>query len=414
MTWRSCAATLSLVVAVIASASAARAQGTGDAPGTEAAEVEAKPSGTDPLTGSFTLTPHVVLVINSLYGSRLLLPGSFGLFAVPPELEGDQFLISASNTTFGFSVAGVSYRRYAIVGALEVTLKTPTPLISVSVLSPQFYSAYVGAEGEHVIVRAGQYPDVVMPFLVRTTNGFPGSFLPGQIGFARPQLRIDGRLPFGEHVQALLQGSLGRPVQTFQASQDVLGAGAGRPDGQARVAFSAGSAADDDPWKRKLELGLSGHLGRRRVITGEAEMRETRELTSWSAGADLRAELPSGTALYLRLWRGAALGDYTGGGFQLLSVEKLVSVGARGFLVAASQDLPGSWQLNAGFGRDDPDDADLGTGERTLNEAGFANVFWNWSKLIGFAVEASRWRTAYADVGETRAWRGEAMLVVRR
>ena len=86
---------------------------------------------------------------------------------------------------------------------------------------------------------------------------------------------------------------------------------------------------------------------------------------------------------------------------------------AHGFLAALGQALGLGWQVNVGFGRDDPADADVGSGGRSLNEAAFANVFWNWSKSIGFALEGSRWNTVFEEQGSTRAWRGELLSMTR-
>jgi hypothetical protein len=364
--------------------------------------------------GDFQLKPRGMLVINALYGSRALLPGPFALFAVRPAITGDQFVISPNNTTVGFGISGVSFGSFAFDGALDVTLKSPTPLATPNILGPQFYDAYVAARSEFVDLVLGLYPDVILPFVIPTTNAYPGSYLPGQLGSTRPQAGAHARLPLGELFQLRVHASLGRPITTFQLTDELFGASAGLPDVQGRVALAVGPVDGQDELRpRPYELGLAAHAGRRRLIGITALEVSGEEHDSWSIGGDLRAELPTGTIIKLRVWRGVLLGDYTGGVFQNVSVVSREPVSAHGFLAAVGQALGMGWQVNVGFGRDDPNDSDVGGGERTLNEAGFANVFWNWSKSLGFALEGSRWNTVLEEQGPTRAWRGELLSMTR-
>jgi len=39
-------------------------------------------------------------------------------------------------------------------------------------------------------------------------------------------------------------------------------------------------------------------------------------------------------------------------------------------------------------------------------------VFWDWSRIIGFGVEASRWRTNAKALGAAEAWRGEVVGII--
>jgi hypothetical protein len=165
-------------------------------------------------------------------------------------------------------------------------------------------------------------------------------------------------------------------------------------------------------WTRPYALGFSGHYGRRHIFDLGGQEITGLVVNTWSIGTDLRLELSSGTKLYFRLWRGSVLGDYAGGIFQTVSTTLLIPVHATGFQVAATQRLHEGWRLAGGFGSDDPDDADVGVGERTLNQAAYGTLFWDWSKKVGFAAEVSRWRTSYKGLGSTHAWRAEMMVII--
>ena len=101
----------------------------------------------------------------------------------------------------------------------------------------------------HVRIIVGQYPeDILLPFVPDTANSYPSGYVPGAIGYARPQLRTDWRLLFGERAQLLLKLSANQPVQTFDLSPDAVGRQGGRPDMQARVALAIGRSRDFPSW----------------------------------------------------------------------------------------------------------------------------------------------------------------------
>lgn len=362
-----------------------------------------------PLTGRLKLEPRGIFVVNAGYNGRTLVPGSFAFYAVPPSLAKSQSYISPANTTLGFKLSGLSFKGAELTGALDVTLRSPTPLITANTISPQFYAVYIQLEGDHLRVVVGQFPDVLLPFVPDTANSFPSGYVPGAIGFARPQLRGDLRLPFGERSQALIKVSLNQPVQTFELTNEAVGRQGGVPDVQARVSVALGRSRY--PWERPFELGLGGHVGRRRITALPSG--ETASYQTWSLVGDLRAKTPWGMQLKARLWRGSLLGDYMGGIFQTVDLGTMRAVRAVGCWVEVQQALTEHWKATLGYGRDDPFDVDLSANGRALNQAGFANVFWNVSKTIGFAAEVSAWKTSYLAVGATELWRGDIVFLLR-
>jgi hypothetical protein len=224
----------------------------------------------DPLTGTFELKPRALLIMNMLYSQRHMIPGAYATFAVPPAVKDSQFVISPDDTTLGFSISGVSIGSLAFRGEVDVNLKSASPLSSPNVLAPQFYRASIGAYGDRLVIRIGQLTDVIVPFAVPSTNGFPGTYLPGSLGYFRPQLRADSRIVSTDQFQLRGNGSLGRPIQTLQVANEVIGSQAGVPDVQGRIELGFGEEQDSDgeqvSWNRPYALGVSGHFGRRRII----------------------------------------------------------------------------------------------------------------------------------------------------
>jgi hypothetical protein len=361
------------------------------------------------LGGNIELTPRGIFIVNTGYNTGTLTPGSFVFYAAPPAVSRSQFYISPANTVIGFGIAGLSYRGAAISGGLDVTLRSPTPLLTANTISPQFYDVHIQIETGRLRVVLGQYPDVLLPFIPDTVNSLPSGYVPGAIGYVRPQIRGDVRLPFGERAQFIMKAALAQPIQTFQLGADEVGRQGGVPDLQARASLAVGRSPR--PWERPFEVGLGGHLGRRRLTN--AQDNTTRAYRSWSIAADLRLTAPTGTGLKLRWWRGSLLGDYAAGVFQTIDLGTGLAVHAQGFWLDVQQRLGQRWRVAAGYGRDDPRDADLSPGARALNQAGFANALWNVSATLAFGAEVSRWATSYLGAGTTRVSRGDLIFMLR-
>jgi len=368
------------------------------------------PPGIVPLVGELKFQLRVVLIVNSGYQTATIVPGNVATFVVRPEVARSQFYLSPDNTVLGFSLTGLSVHGVDLSGGLDINLRSPQPLLTSGSISPQFYDVHIQLEGKLWRAIAGQYPDVLLPFFPDTTNSLPAGYVPGAIGYVRPQLRGEARFPFGEQLQAILKASLSEPVQTFNLPGDTLiGRQGGLPDGQLRVSIALGRSKI--PWERPFEIGASGHLGRRRVT--DINDGSTRQYRTWSMSLDARARAETGTLIKGRIWRGALLGDYNAGIFQTVDPVTRDAVRATGLWIELQQAFTDRWRATAGYGRDNPTDADLGPAGRTLNQAGFLNTVWDLNRTIGVAVEISRWATSFQAGAVSRAWRADTVLMLR-
>lgn len=362
------------------------------------------------LEGAIKAELRGIFIVNLWYDDGTLYPGSVAYFAMPLAVSLPQFGISPADTVVGFKLSGLSLGAAQISGAMDINLRSPSPLLTANALAPQFYDAHIQFDWTLWRLLIGQYPDVVVPFVPDTVNSFPVGYVPGAYGYAHPQVRAEARLPVGEHFQTALFGSINRPVQTFDLSPEAVGRQAGVPDVQGRVAVSVGKS--DTPWKRPAELGIAGHWGRRSITnTGDFV---SHEFTTWSLAGDLRVRFPlTGTLLKIRAWRGQLLGDYAGGIFQTVNLMALTAIRARGGWVELQQPLSERWRVTVGYGRDDPRDEDLSPGDPSLNQEVFFNVLWDVTKTIGFGLEPSRWITNRLETPTTRVLRVETMFFLR-
>jgi hypothetical protein len=81
--------------------------------------------------------------------------------------------------------------------------------------------------------------------------------------------------------------------------------------------------------------------------------------------------------------------------------------------VGVTQAVARRFRVGALYGRDDPRDEDVPAGKAHLNHAGFVNLFWDASQLVGFGAEVSRWVTDYDSNGIARAWRFDTLFYLR-
>lgn len=350
------------------------------------------------------------LLVNLNYNSATLYPGSQAAWVVRPDVSEHQFFISPQNSLLGINLESGPLHGATVLAQLAITLRSPQPLLTTNTIAPQFYDVHIEAKTKAARLAFGQMPDVVYPVTPAVLNGMPPGYLPGAIGYARPQLAASLDLDLVDDLRLLLQGSLARPVQTFSLSDDLAGRQAGVPDFEGRLGITAGEADAGGPIP--LELGLDGHWGRRLVTLLPPDTR-TLTFTTWSLGADLRATLPTKTTFRGEAFRGALLGDFQAGVFYSVEPTRLVAVRAWGFWAEMEQRVTDSLRIAITYGLDVPNENDLSPEGRSRNQAVLATGLYDLTNRLGFGLEGSRWQTNFVGLGKSVAWRGDFALFLR-
>ena len=350
------------------------------------------------------------MVVNMNYNTAGLYPGTQAAFAIRPDVSEPEFFISPRNSVLGLNLGTNPVEDVELIGALAITLRSPQPLITTNAISPQFYDVHMEARTKGFHVAFGQMPDVVYPGTPDVVNGVPPGYLPGAIGYTRPQLQGGADVPLFDPLTLLVRGCLALPVQTFQISDEFVGRQAGIPDFQGRVALGMGEPAPGGaaikPRERSVELGIDGHWGRRKITSLPPNV-QTLSYRTWSVGADLVAKLPTGTTLRAEAFKGTLLGDYQAGVFHTVNPTLLKAVRAWGFWAQIVQALGGGFRMGAAYGIDDPNEDDLAPVVRARNQAILLTGWFEINKQLGFGLEGSHWWTKFVG-GETAvAWRGD-------
>jgi hypothetical protein len=355
------------------------------------------------------------LIVNMNYNTAGLFPGSQATFAIRPDVSESQFFISPQNSVVGVDVGAGPIHGAEILGALAITLRSPQPLITTDTISPQFYDVHIEARTKVFHVAFGQLPDVVYPVTPNVLNGIPPGYVPGAIGYTRPQLQSGVDVPLSSVLHLLMLGCVARPIQTFDLSEEFAGRQAGMPDFQGRLALATGEpvagGAAISPRERPVELGLDGHWGRRRITLLPPDVRSFTYKT-WSLGGDLHVKLPTNTTLRAEIFVGSLLGDYQAGVFHTVDPGLLKAVRAWGFWVQVEQALGDQFRVAAAYGLDDPNKADLSPITRARNQAFLMTGFFDYKKWLGFGLEGSYWHTDFIGQSSAHAWRGDVAVLL--
>lgn len=368
------------------------------------------------------IIPYGIIIANVNYNSSPLDPGSIVGFALPKLPAGTilsnlflpntpQFNISPGNTVLGVDIKWPKIGKWEINGKVDLDLRGPTPLRANNLFAPLFINVYGEAKTERYRLMAGQSEDLTSPLFSNSLNTYPFSYLPGKLGFFRPQVRFETYQPIGGGFNLIYKGAIAQAIQTFQVADEVIGDQAGLPDVQSRLALGYGKPDLRDRYlRRPFELGVSGHLGKRQGTRLRLLVTE-RKFTTWSGDVDLSFKIGRKLRFNAEFFTGSVLGDYAGGVFQTFNPLRLVSIRATGAWAQLTYDISDKWQVNAAYGRDDPVNRDLAFAQRSLNEAGFVNFYYRITPRLWVATEISRWRTDWVNLPTGRAFRVEPAVL---
>src|SRR5262249_53288858 len=323
------------------------------------------------------IIPFGILIANVNYNSSGLDTGSIVGFALPGiPTTVNQFNISPGNTYLGVDINWPKIGKWEINGKVDLDLRGPTPLRSNNIFAPLFIHVYGEAKTERYRILAGQAEDLVSPIYSNSLNTYLFSYLSGKLGFFRPQVRFETYQPISDDFTFIFKGAMAQAIQTFQVGDEVIGDQTGLPDCQIRLALGYGKPDRHDKYQRRpFELGVSGHLGKRRGTQLGIPLTQ-REFKTWSGDIDLSFKIGGKLRVNGEFFSGSVLGAFAGGSFQTFNPVRLVGIRAAGAWAQLTYDISDKWQVNAAYGRDDPFNRDLAPGQRSLNETGFGNFYY--------------------------------------
>lgn len=333
--------------------------------------------------------------LDAIYATQRTYVGDLNFYLLPTIAGQNQasLNITARETRFGLDLQGPSSDEWKTTGKIELDFYTSAfGGANENAVAPRIRLGYVDiANANGLSFRAGQDWDAFVTVNPKTVDGaFLGGY--GNLYNRRPQLRVTQVVKLGGvAVTARLAAA-----RTIGQVTDAGGVQDGGTDSGLPTVEGA-LFADAKLWTSKpARLSISGHAGTETNFTAAANPNLQNYNTQSIIGGVV---LPVIEAVSLQgtLWQGADLRPFYGGIYQGINTTLLRSIESQGGWAQVVTNITPAFNVNVGYGYDDPNDDNLNNNDRTLNTRAFGSVFYQLSSAISVAFEYSSVRTVYKN-----------------
>ena len=208
--------------------------------------------------GDFTIVPYGTLWVNTVYETARTYPGDYTVYVLSKQDEGEKaFHVEARSTRLGFDVTGpcIPFLNGAQSGGkVEIDFQGSATTENKGALLLRH--AYLEVKDDTFRILAGQTWDVMSPLIpgmLMYSVGWDG----GNIGYRRPQVRLERYVACSDDTMLIAQGSINANIANDTIFAD-LGDRPGWPTFEGRVALRLGQRG---PECNPIEIGVSGHIG---------------------------------------------------------------------------------------------------------------------------------------------------------
>lgn len=349
------------------------------------------------------------------YDTGKINPGNIALWVRPEGLNNNdaEWNLTAGATRLGLNLTGPDTDTIKLSGNIEFDFLSN--IGAENNASPRLRHGYLKAfwPASDFSILAGQTWDVIssqIPF----TDDPAIMWAAGNIGSRHPQLRLTKGFSVGEkgriEVVAAASRTIGESNNLAETWNTDPGKDADIPTIQGRIAFSTPLLVDTQP----ATIALSGHFGQEEWDSDKTGDHET--LDSWSCNVEIALPLSEKLALAGEYFTGSNLDDYWGGigqGVNNTISSDLKEIHSQGGWAAIRYTMNSSSSFSLGAGIDDPNDNDLATGGRSLNQSVFANVINRITPNFIFGLQLSKWNTDYKNAPDSDAFRAQSSMTYR-
>jgi len=351
--------------------------------------------------------PYGYIKLDASVDSAAIDPGNFARWVANPALETDHthFNITARQTRLGLWVLGPEEKSFQVRGRVEIDFYGGGGGENRN--GVMLRHAYVQVDWQNRDLRliAGQTSDIISPLVPRTVN-YTVAWWSGNIGYRRPLVSLTKNFKFGDGGSGLaLTGGVSRTIgddfKPFEPGD--AGSDSGLPTAQGRAAYTWTMGG------RSGALGFSGHWGQEDI--GPEMGLEDPEFDSWSTNLDVSIPLGGKATFKAEAFNGKNLDDYFGGVGQGINLALDREVESVGGWASVEFDPTDKARFAGGVGIDDPEDADLADGSRSLNRSVWGNFFYDFTDYLSTAWEVSYWATKYKGEEEGTAFRLQGALI---
>jgi hypothetical protein len=343
-------------------------------------------------------------------------PGNIALWALPERMNNNdaEWTMTGNASRIGLSLSGRDTETMKLSGNIEFDFLSN--LGAENNGSPRLRHGYMKVfwPASDFSVIAGQTWDLhasLIPFVDDPAILWNA----GNLGMRHPQLRLTKGFAAGEHGRVKLALAASRTIGEKNEWADSWntdpGKDADQPTLQGRLACSLPLLVEN----RSATVALSGHAGREEWDTDKQGHHLTAD--SWSWCVELSMPLSEKLLLAGEYFTGVNLDDYAGGIGQGVvkkgstpATHAVDEIRAHGGWAALRYALSPSTSFGFGAGMDDPDDSDLPSGARSLNQTVYANMISRIPPNFTVGLQLSQWKTRYLNSGDGDAFRAQSSL----
>ena len=353
------------------------------------------------LAPNFQINVFGALITDMVFSEpRTIAPGTPFFLLTPSQPGFDEQTVSfhARQSNIGAALTGPKFGRWQSGGMMLISFFNDALIVDQYGILP--LQAYGELRNERYRIAAGLQFDVfnpntptVLPFSILSGSGNSGNAFRGQ-------LRVERFFNWSENVQWVGQLALSDPVPTTVNPAFRLLEDNGWPNLEYRLAVGVGqSEMVNGAMRRPFEFGFSGVVGQLRTTVPAM----TQVVTDvWGVGADFRWKILPFFGISGEMHHGEGLGTYNGGVLQNVNEDQ---VNFNNSTFAAIETTGGFLETfvywtpcvhsHFGYGIDNPEDLDLGLGQRSRNSTYFANLLWDVNSAFRVACEFTWRETEY-------------------
>ena len=216
-----------------------------------------------------------------------------------------------------------------------------------------------------------------------------------------PQIRAELRHQLNDTTKLQWQIAATDPdVGDYQTAQFLSVRNPGIGERGRMPGFDTRLGFDNTIGGRDFAIGVSSHYGRGKDIGTISGLNIVRPVDSWGVALDWSLPFSKFFTLTGEAYEGRALGIFSvASGETVGAVATLGEHGvfSRGGWAQASFNLNPQWQINLGWGIDQPQASELPVGSRDRNQTYMGNLLYKLTSNVTFAWEYRRFLTAYRN-----------------
>ncbi|MBU8932788.1 MAG: hypothetical protein KOO62_02165 [candidate division Zixibacteria bacterium] len=360
---------------------------------------------------TFDIDWYGYVKLDASYDQNPTSHGNFAMWVKESVINDDdaQFNMTHKSTRLGFKASGKNFEQVTVGGKLEFDMYGAGGTENKALLLLRH--AYFTVQSGNFKLLAGQSWDLISPLNPSTLN-YPVLWGAGNIQYRRPQVSMFYTVAKTEQTNANLAAGLFRTIgndltPTFSLA---LGETADGTDDGTDAAIPSFQGRLDVTHKLtsggSIRGGFSGLYGQ---LKSESTLGNSEKYESWVACGHFMLSFPSGAGFSGEVWSGSNLGSYFG---SILNTNRIDGLASNGGWVSAWVKPSKKVKFTTGFSFDDPDDADLSTGNRSRNQAIFGNIKYSIVPAVTFGVELTQWETEYKDSESAKALRVETSFIM--